>query len=133
VDYRALNAITVKNGHALPRIDDLLDKIEGAKYFTSMDLLQGFYQLPLRESDRPKTAFKTTFGHYQFRVVSMGLSNSPSVFQRVINQIFSKQLNKSVLIYLDDILIFSKTPEEHIRHIKEVFDECRKNHLKQKW
>jgi hypothetical protein len=129
VDYRALNAITVKNGHALPRIDDLLDKIQGAKYFTSMDLLQGFYQLPLRESDRPKTAFKTTFGHYQFRVVSMGLSNSPSVFQRVMNQIFSNQLNKSVLIYLDDILIFSKTPEEHLQHIQEVFEACKANKL----
>ena len=92
VDYRALNAITEKNGHALPRIDDLLGKIQGAKYFTSMDLLQGFYQLPLRESDRPKTAFKTTFGHFQFRVVSMGLSNAPSVFQRVMNQIFSETI-----------------------------------------
>ena len=73
VDYRALNNITVKNGHALPRIDDLLDKIQGAQYFSSMDLLQGFYQLPLIDSDKPKTAFKTSFGHYQFRVVSMGL------------------------------------------------------------
>jgi hypothetical protein len=129
VDYRALNQITVKNGHALPRIDDLLDKIQGAQYFSTMDLLQGFYQLPLRESDRPKTAFKTTFGHYQFRVVSMGLSNSPSVFQRVMNQIFKKQLNKSVLIYLDDILVFSKTPEEHLQHIKEVLETVKANHL----
>ena len=126
VDYRALNAITVKNGHALPRIDDLLDKIQGAKYFSSMDLLQGFYQLPLRESDRPKTAFKTTFGHYQFRVVSMGLSNAPSVFQRIMNQIFHKQLNRSVLIYLDDILIFSNTPEEHLQHIQQVYKPSKK-------
>ena len=88
VDYRALNAITVKNGHPLPRIDDLLDKIQGAKYFTSMDLLQGFYQLPLIDSDKPKIAFITTSGHYQFRVVSMDLSNSPSIFQRVMNQVF---------------------------------------------
>ena len=99
VDYRGLNAITVKNSHAIPRIDDLLDSIQGAKLFSSMDLLQGFYQLPLQESDKAKTAFKTCFGHFQFRVVSMGLSNAPSVFQRVMNQIFQKQLNKSVLIY----------------------------------
>jgi hypothetical protein len=129
IDYRALNQVTVKNGHALPRIDDLLDKIQGAKYFSSMDLLQGFYQLPLKESDRPKTAFKTTFGHYQFRVVSMGLSNSPSVFQRVMNQIFQKYLNKFVLIYLDDILIFSKTPQEHLQHIRQVLHIIRKNNL----
>ena len=120
VDYRALNAVTVKNGHALPRIDDLLDKLQGAKYFTSMDLLQGFYQLPLLDSDKPKTAFKTTFGHYQFRVVSMGLSNSPSVFQRVMNQIFAKQLNKYCLVYIDDILVFSKTPEEHLMHLRDA-------------
>jgi len=129
VDYRALNSITVKNSHALPRIDDLLDKIQGAQYFSSMDLLQGFYQLPLKESDRPKTAFKTVFGHYQFRVVSMGLSNAPSVFQRIMNQIFHKQLNKSVLIYLDDILIFSKTLEEHLQHIESVLQTIRDNHL----
>ena len=129
VDYRALNNITVKNGHALPRIDDLLDKIQGAQYFSSMDLLQGFYQLPLVDSDKPKTAFKTSFGHYQFRVVSMGLSNSPSVFQRVMNQIFSKYLNKSVLIYLDDILIFSKTPEDHLDKLRYVFETCRANSL----
>ena len=129
IDYRALNAITVKNGHSLPRIDDLLDKIQGAKYFSSMDLLQGFYQLPLRESDRPKTAFKTAFGHYQFRVVSMGLSNAPSVFQRMMNHLFRKHLNKTVLIYLDDILIFSKTPEEHLQHIQEVLQIIEANGL----
>ena len=111
MDYRALNAVTIKNSYPLPRIDDLLDKIQGAKYFTSMDLLQGFFQMPLIYSDRPKTAFKTTAGLYQFRVVSMGLSNSPSVFQRMMNTIFQKHLNKKVLIYMDDILIFSKTPE----------------------
>ena len=94
-----------------------------------MDLLQGFYQLPLIECDKPKTAFKTSSGHYQFRVVSMGLSNSPSVFQRVMNQIFQKQLNKFVLIYIDDILIFSKTPEEHLQHIEEVFKTIQENGL----
>jgi hypothetical protein len=129
VDYRALNAVTIKNGFPLPRIDDLLDKIQGAKYFSSMDLLQGFFQLPLNPSDKPKTAFKTSFGHYQFRVVSMGLSNAPSVFQRVMNQIFRQQLNKSVLIYLDDILIFSKTAEEHLEHIEEVLKLIEKHQL----
>ena len=129
VDYRALNAVTVKNGHALPRIDDLLDKLQGAKYFTSMDLLQGFYQLPLVDSDKPKTAFKTAFGHYQFRVVSMGLCNSPSVFQRVMNQIFHKQLNKYCLVYIDDILIFSKTPDEHLTHLADVLRTIRENKL----
>jgi hypothetical protein len=121
--------VTIKNGHPLPRIDDLLDKIQGAQYFTSMDLLQGFYQLPLLESDRHKTAFKTTFGHYQFRVVSMGLTNAPSVFQRVMNKIFQGQVNRHVLIYLDDILIFSRTKEEHLQHIQQVLKTIQDNNL----
>ena len=125
VDFRALNAVTVKNGHPLPRIDDLLDKLQGARYFTSMDLLQGFWQLPLLDSDKPKTAFKTAFGHYQFRVVPMGLSNSPSVFQRVMNKVFAKQLNKYCLVYMDDILVFSKTPEEHLAHLRDVLSTIR--------
>ena len=129
VDYRALNAITIKNSHALPRIDDFLDSIQGAKFFSSMDLLQGFYQLPLQESDKAKTAFKTNFGHFQFRVVSMGLSNAPSVFQRIMNDIFKEYLNKFVVIYLDDILIFSKTAEEHLTHIRKVLETIRKNKL----
>jgi len=120
VDYRALNAITVKNSHPLPRIDDLLDTLQGAKYFSSMDLLQGFYQLPIKESDKEKTAFKTPFGLYHFKVVSMGLSNAPSVFQRVMNHIFKDFIGKFVAIYLDDILIYSKTQEEHLQHIKLV-------------
>jgi hypothetical protein len=120
VDYRALNQITIKNSHPLPRIDDLLDTIQGAKYFSSMDLLQGFYQLPILQSDKEKTAFKTPFGLYQFRVVSMGLSNAPSVFQRVMNYIFKDYIGKFVAIYLDDILIYSKTQEEHLEHLKLV-------------
>ena len=129
VDYRALNAITIKNSHALPRIDDLLDSIQGAKFFSSMDLLQGFYQLPLQDSDKAKTAFKTNFGHFQFRVVSMGLSNAQSVFQRIMNDIFKEYLNKFVVIYLDDILIFSRTAEEHLTHIRKVLEAIRKKNF----
>jgi hypothetical protein len=94
-----------------------------------MDLLQGFYQLQLPDSDKPKTAFKTSHGLYQFRVVSMGLSNAPSFFQRVMNKVFQNQIGKHVLIYLDDILIFSSTPEEHIKHIQQVFQTLRDNNL----
>jgi hypothetical protein len=129
IDYRALNTVTIKQGYPLPRIDDLLDKIQGSQYFSSMDLLQGFYQLPLVESDKEKITFKTNFGNFQFKVVSKGLTNAPSTFQRVMNQVFQKQLNKFVLIYLDDILIFSKTAEEHIKHIEEVLEVIAKNDL----
>jgi Reverse transcriptase (RNA-dependent DNA polymerase) len=129
VDYRALNAVTVKNSYPLPRIDDLLDKIQGAKFFSSMDLLLGFYQLQLRDSDKPKTAFKTTMGLYEFRCVAMGISNGPSVMQSMMSHIFRHALNKHILIYLDDLLIFSRTEEEHLRHIRDVLETLRRNGL----
>jgi hypothetical protein len=123
IDYRALNSITTKNAYPLPRIDDLLDKLQGAKYFSSLDLLSGYHQLTLQPQDVPKTAFKTTFGLFEFKVLCFGLTNAPSVFQNIMNKIFSTRpnmLNKFVLVYMDDILIFSKTKEEHLQHIEQV-------------
>lgn len=124
IDYRALNNITVKNAYPLPRIDDLLDKIQGAKFFSSLDLLSGYHQLALQPTDIPKTAFKTHVGLYEYRVLSFGLTNAPSVFQSVMNKVFSNHpnmLNKFVLVYMDDILILSKTKEEHLQHLQQVF------------
>ena len=122
VDYRALNHITVKNAAPLPRIDDLLDRLQGAKYFSSLDLLSGYHQLSLKPEDVPKTAFKTTSGLYEYKVLCFGLANAPSVFQAIMNKIFSSRglLNKSVLVYMDDILIFSRSRSEHLKHIEEV-------------
>jgi hypothetical protein len=119
VDYGALNKLTVKNRYPLPRIDDLLDQLQGAKFFSSLDLLNGYYQVPLHASDIPKTAFRTPQGSFQFKVLSLGLTNAPSTFSHVMNNVFKDLLGKSVLIYLDDILVFSKTPEEHVTHVRQ--------------
>lgn len=122
VDYRALNAITRRNSYPLPRIDDLISTLAEAKIFSSIDLRQAYHQLQLIPEDRPKTAFKTPFGLYEYRVLSFGLVNAPAAFQTVMNQIFRPYLNKFVVVYLDDIMVFSKTPEEHERHLRLVLD-----------
>ena len=125
VDYRALNSITVKNRCTLPRIDDLLDAVSGSHYFTSLDLTSGYHQILISEEDRPKTAFRTPFGHFQFKVLIEGLTNAPATFQTVMNSIFAPWLKKFVVVYLDDILIFSKSEEEHQSHVRMVLDVLR--------
>jgi hypothetical protein len=120
IDYRALNKLTVKNRYPLPRIDDLFDQLRGAQYFSSIDLAQGYHQIRIPPEDVPKTAFRTPIGHFQFKVLCFGLTNAPATFQQVMNQIFRHQVGKFVLVYLDDILIFSKTREEHLQHLDAV-------------
>lgn len=129
IDYRALNKVTVRNRYPLPRIDDLIDIIGKAKYFTSLDLTSGYHQVKIAEEDVEKTAFRTPDGHFQWRVLSMGLTNAPSVFQMVMNRVFGALIGKSVVVYLDDILIFSKTQEEHLEHIRQVFEILKKEQL----
>ena len=129
VDYRALNEITVKNKYPLPLMDELFDRVQGAKYFSSIDLRDGFYQILMREEDRQKTAFRTRFGSYEYTVLPMGLCNAPSTFMQLMNDTFRDLLDKSVLSFLDDILIFSKTREEHLRHIREVLERLRAQKL----
>jgi hypothetical protein len=115
VDYRALNSITVKNRCTIPRIDDLLDAVAGSQYFTSLDLTSGYHQILISEEDRPKTAFQTPFGHFQFKVLIEGLTTAPATFQTVMNSIFHPYIRKFVVVYIDDILIFSRTEAEHKR------------------
>ena len=122
VDYRALNSITVKNRHTIPRIDDLLDAVSGSQYFTSLDLTSGYHQILISEDDGPKTAFRTPFGHFQFKVLIEGLTNAPATFQSVMNSIFSPYIKKFVVVYLDDILIFSKSEAEHQAHVHLVLE-----------
>ena len=129
VDYRALNKMTVKNKYPLPRIDDLLDQLHGATVFSSLDLQSGYHQIKIQDEDVPKTAFKTPMGLYQFRVLAFGLTNAPATFQNVMNDVFRHHLGKFVLVYLDDILIFSKSPEEHEHHLRVVLDLLRKHDL----
>src|SRR6476646_5792446 len=120
VDYRALNSITVKNRCTIPRIDDLLDAVAGSQYFTSLDLTSSYHQILISEEDRPKTAFMTPFGHFQFKVLIEGLTNAPATFQTVMNSIFHPYIGKFVVVYIDDILIFSKTEAEHQAHVRLV-------------
>lgn len=129
IDYRALNKLTVKNRYPLPRIDDLLGNLQGASIFSSLDLMSGYHQIQISDEDVPKTAFRTAMGLFQWRLLSFGLTNAPATFQAVMNNVFGHLLGRSVLVYLDDILIFSKTPEEHLQHLREVLQILRDANL----
>jgi hypothetical protein len=129
IDYRALNKVTVKNKYPLPLINQLMDQLNGATCFTSLDLQSGYHQIRISPEDEPKTAFRTPFGHYQFKVLSFGLTNAPATFQAAMNDVFRKYLGSFVLVYIDDILVFSKTPEEHLKHVELVLQCLRENDL----
>lgn len=121
VDFRKLNAITKKDVHPLPRVDDIMDKLQGSQFFTTLDLASGYWQVPIKEQDKEKTAFSTGSGLYEFNVVPFGLCNAPATFQRTINKVLANQLWKTCLAYLDDIIVFSRTSEEHLRDLREIF------------
>ena len=132
VDYRALNKLTVRNNYPLPRIDELMDNLAGAKVFSSLDLTSGYHQLVLHPSDIEKTAFNTPQGKYEWKVLPMGLCNAPAVFQSTMNRIFGPYMNKFVCVYLDDILVYSRDAEEHLEHLQKVFALLREHNLKAK-
>ena len=116
-DWRQLNRITIKNKACLPNIDDLFDTVQGSCFFTKLDLRSGYNQIRTEEEDVPKTAINTPFGHFQFRVMGFGLTNAPATFQSLMNSILQPYLRRFVVVFLDDILIFSRTWEEHMDHI----------------
>lgn len=128
-DYRGLNSVTIKNRYPIPRIDEILDSLQGSEIFSKIDLRQGYYQIRIRESDVPKTAFRTHFGHFEYRVMPFGLSNAPATFMQLMHSIFHDLLNKYVTIYLDDILIFSKSLNDHYNHLHEVLKRLKENRL----
>ncbi|GBG80813.1 hypothetical protein CBR_g31369 [Chara braunii] len=130
IDYRGLNAIIVKNAEPLPRIDDLLDRLQGCKYYTKIDLKSDYHQIAIRPEDHHKTAFQTRYGLYEFVVMPFGLCNAPSTFQDAISRIFHDYLDKFVVVYLDDILIFSKAIEEHAQHVNKVLSLLRQHRYK---
>ncbi|KAJ9524377.1 hypothetical protein QJQ45_008576 [Haematococcus lacustris] len=129
IDYRQLNKITLRDQYPLPRIDDLFDKLSGCKVFSSLDLQAGYHQIRITPEDVPKTAFRTPEGHFQFKVLCFGLTNAPATFQRVMNDAFATVLGKCALVYLDDILVMSKSVLDHLLHLKQVFELLRKNKL----
>ena len=132
VDFRHLNNLTRKDAHPLPRIDDTLDTLSGARWFSTLDLASGYWQVELNPADREKTAFVTPFGLHQFCVMPFGLCNAPSTFQRLMEHVLAGLHWTSCLVYLDDIIIFSKTLEDHLQQLREVFERLEKAGLKVK-
>jgi hypothetical protein len=129
IDYRSLNEVTTKNKYPLPRIEDLFDQMKGAGVFSKIDLRSGYHLLRTWESDIPKTAFHTWYGLYEYTVMSFGLTNAPAYFMYLMNKMFMEYLDKFVVVFIDDILIFSKTEEEHEKHLRLVLEKLRCNQL----
>nr|GEU34715.1 retrotransposon protein, putative, Ty3-gypsy subclass [Tanacetum cinerariifolium] len=128
-DYRDLNRVTIRNCYPLPRIDDLFNQLQGAKLFSKIDLKFGYHQLRVKEQDIPKTAFRTRYGHYEFLVMPFGLTNAPAVFMGMMNRIFHEYLDKFVIVFIDDILMYSMTKEEHEGHLRIVLGTLRQEKL----
>jgi hypothetical protein len=125
IDYRVLNEVTVKNKYPLPRIEDLFDQLRGASVFSKIDLRSGYHQLIIRPSDIPKTAFITKYGLYEFTVMSFGLTNAPAYFMYLMNSVFMDYLDKFIVVFIDDILIYSQNEQEHEEHLKKVLQRLR--------
>ncbi|GKC57841.1 putative reverse transcriptase domain-containing protein, partial [Tanacetum coccineum] len=129
IDYQELNKLAVKNRYPLPRIDDLFDQLQGSSIYSKIDLRSGYHQLRFREEDIPKTAFRTRYGHYEFQVTPFGLTNASTVFMDFMNRVCKPYLDKFVIIFINDILIYSKSEEEHEEHLKLILELLKKEEL----
>ena len=129
IDYRQLNKETIKNKYPFSRINDLFDQLQGAKCFSKIDLRSGYHQIRVREKDVPKTAFRTRYGHFEFLVMSFGLTNAPAVFMDLMNSIFMPYLDLFVIVFIDDILVYSRSKDEHENHLRAVLQVLRDREL----
>nr|GEY86053.1 putative reverse transcriptase domain-containing protein [Tanacetum cinerariifolium] len=129
IDYRELNKLMVKNRYPLPRIDDLFNQLQGSSIYSMIDLRLGYHQLRVQEEDIPKTAFRTRYGHYKFQVMPFGLTNAPAVFMDLMNRVCKPYLNKFVIVFIDDILIYSRNKQEHEEHLKLILELLKKEQL----
>ena len=129
IDYQQINNVTVKNKYPLPRIEDFFDQLRGASVFSKIDLRSGYYQLRVKEVDVSKTAFRTRYGHYEFLVMPFGLTNAPAAFIDLMNRVFRPYLDQFVVVFIDDILVYSKDAQEHEHHLRIVLKTLRENQL----
>ena len=129
IDYRQLNKVTIKNWYPLPRIDDLFDQLRGARVYSKIDLCTGYHQLRVRETDIPKTAFRTRYGHFEFTVMPFGLTNAPAAFMDLMHRVFQPYLDQFVVVFVDDILIYSQSKWEHENHLRIVLQLLRDHQL----
>jgi hypothetical protein len=129
MDYHSLNEVTIKNTYPLPRIKYLFDQMKGASVFSKIDLRSGYHQLKIQESDIPKIAFHTRYGLYEYTVMYFGLTNAPAYFMYLMNKVFMEYLDKFLVVFIDDILIFLKTEEEHETHLRLVLEKLRAHQL----
>ena len=129
IDYRELNRVTVKNKYPLPRIDDLFDQLQGAQVFSKIDLRSGYHQLKIKPEDVPKSAFRTRYGHYEFLVMPFGLTNAPAAFMDLMNRVFKSHLDDFIIVFIDDILIYSKNNEDHEKHLRIALQTLREEKL----
>jgi len=121
VDYQQLNKVTIKNRYPLPRIDDLMDQMVGVEVFSKIDLRSGYHQIRVKMEDISKTALRTRYGHYEYFVMPFGVTNAPGVFMKYMNRIFHPFLDRFMVVFIDDILLYSKSEEEHVEHLRIVF------------
>ena len=129
IDYRQLNRVTIRNQYLLPRIDELFDQLQGSRVYSKIDLRSGYHQLRVQESDVPKTAFRTRYGHFEFLVMPFGLTNAPASFMDLMNRVFQPYLDRFVIIFIDDILVYSGSSEEHSEHLRIVLQTLRERQL----
>ena len=129
IDYRQLNRVTIRNQYPLPRIDELFDQLQGSRVYSKIDLRSGYHQLKVQKSDVPKTAFRTRYGHYEFLVMPFGLTNALAASMDLMNQIFQPYLDRFVIVFIDDILMYSGSSEEHFEHLRIVLQTLRERQL----